>query len=287
MKPILTILESEHFSEAAAKRLSEAYQVVYWATNGMLQYESEVLWARTGKVDVARYPKLRLIASNMTDVSHLPLDECNARGIEVLSLKGLDLRDVHATAEHTISLMLQALRLGCERGGKIGRELNGAKVFVIGGGGRIGQQVRYLAASFGAIVGDCDTAYGPTAWRLDDYLPQMDIVTIHVPLNEETRGMVNAEFLAKLKPGAILVNTARHAIVDSDAILNWLRRDKQAIYAHDFADEWGPSRGEAYSEQIIGTPHIGGWTIESLHKTEELLAEKVIEWAKERTGVTV
>jgi D-3-phosphoglycerate dehydrogenase len=93
--------------------------------------------------------------------------------------------------------------------------------------------------------------------------------------------MVNAEFLSKLKPGAIVVNTARHAIVDEQAICDWIDKDEQAIYAHDFGDEWPNAH-----PRIIRTPHIGGWTIESLHKTEELLAEKVIEWAKQHAEQT-
>jgi D-3-phosphoglycerate dehydrogenase len=281
---ILAILEPEHFSEAVAWKLADSGFIVN--SSGKPTEQTEVLWARLGKVDIDRYPNVKLIACNCTDVSHLPLEECQRRGIEVLSLKGIEgLDNVHATAEHTISLMLQALRHRCDRSsGRIGRELYDKRVGLVGGKGRIGKKVTRLLLDFGANVG-----YPPrdsNAWN-NTY----DIVSIHADLNETSRGMVNAEFLSKLKPGAIVVNTARDAIVDRDAICDWLDNDQEAIYAHDFADEWAlleaslavlkrPGR-----KQIISTPHIGGWTIESLHKTEELLAEKVIEWARiQETG---
>jgi phosphoglycerate dehydrogenase-like enzyme len=116
---------------------------------------------------------------------------------------------------------------------------------------------------------------------------EFDIISIHASLNETSRGMVNAEFLSKLKPGCIVVNTARDRIVDHKSLWDWLDRDEQAIYAHDFSDEWPGDVPGSISRhpRIIGTPHIGGWTIESLHKTEELLAERVIEWAKSKLEV--
>jgi D-3-phosphoglycerate dehydrogenase len=269
MNPILAILEPEHFSEAVAWKLADSGFIVN--SSGKPAEQTEVLWARLGKVDIDRYPNVKLIACNCTDVSHLPLEECQRRGIEVLSLKGIEgLDNVHATAEHTISLMLQALRHRADRSsGRIGRELYDKRIGILGLG-RIGRQVgRTLSSGFGCWANALEIA--DLKWQLR----QCDIVSIHASLNETSRGMVNAEFLSKLKPGAIVVNTARHAIVDPDAIFDWLLRDGEAIYAHDFADEWNPPHC-----RVIGTKHIGGWTIESLHKTEELLAEKVIQWSQ-------
>jgi D-3-phosphoglycerate dehydrogenase / 2-oxoglutarate reductase len=284
MKQILTILEPEHFSPQAMERLREHFSPDEpWCAN------VEVLWTRLRVPDISRYPFLKVIACNCTDVSHLPLEECKRRGIEVLSLKGIEgLENVHATAEHTISLMLQALRHRCDRsGGRIGRELRGKTVNIVGMG-RIGCQVANLhwALGFSPRL-TWREADGDTRWG---NLLSADIITLHVPLNDETRGMVDEKFLQDLKPGCILVNTARDAIVQREAIYAWLGRDEQAIYAHDFADEWDRPevvRLADIRQQIIATPHIGGWTIESLHKTEELLAEKVIEWAKARMEVSV
>lgn len=282
----LIIAEDDHFSPVALERLRKHFNLScgFVPTNQTVG-QGEILWLRFKPFSLDRLPDLECVVCNATDVSHLPLDECQRRGIEVLSLKGIEgLDTVHATAEHTISLMLQALRHRCDRTSKrIGRELHGSNVLVIGFG-RIGTQVWELCDSFGA-----DATSG-NANDLD-LLKRADIVSIHCDLNDTSRGMVNAEFIAKLKPGCILVNTARHAIVDGDEILYWLHRDKNAIYAHDFSDEWSPFDSEQFGfgerhERIIGTPHIGGWTIESLHKTEELLAEKVIEWSKSKLEVT-
>jgi lactate dehydrogenase-like 2-hydroxyacid dehydrogenase len=284
VKPILTILEPEHFSEAALEKLDELF--LLQSPECLAERQAEVLWARLGKVDLRLYKNLKLIACNCTDVSHLPLEECQRRNIEILSLKGIEgLNNVHATAEHTISLMLQALRYWCDRSsGRIGRELHGKKVCIVGYG-RIGQLVsRKIHLGFG-VETYCATKEHFCIER-SDLWKRYDIVSIHASLNETSKGMVNAEFLSKLKPGAIVVNTARHAIVDERAIIEWLDRDSEAIYAHDFGDEWPPGSFEYLGRRIISTPHIGGWTIESLHKTEELLAEKVIEWAKEHAEQT-
>jgi D-3-phosphoglycerate dehydrogenase len=182
--------------------------------------------------------------------------------------------------------MLQALRHRANRSsGQIGSELRGKHVRILGFG-RIGRQVSKLARDFGAIV----HCVGPE-WRHFKFSEGSGdwcrIVSIHADLNPTSKGMVNAEFLSKLKPGAIVVNTARHAIVDGNAVVEWLKRDRQAIYANDFRGDLENCFVEAEAMgQIISTPHIGGWTIESLHKTEELLAEKVIEWAKQHAEQT-
>lgn len=264
MRPCLSIYEIEHFSQNAMARLQKHFDINQPWTSCV-----DVLWTRFRVPHLESYPRLKLMCANCTDVSHLPLDECERRGIEVLSLKGIEgLDNVHATAEHTISLMLQALRHRADRSsGRIGRELHGKTVAIVGYG-RIGQIVDFYLQAF-----DCCVGWDGT----DEVLADSDIVSIHASLNETSRGMVNAEFLSKLKPGCILVNTARHAIVDEEAVIDWLVNDPQAVYAHDFKGEC-----DIGGPQVIETPHIGGWTIESLHKTEELLAEKVIEWSKSR-----
>jgi D-3-phosphoglycerate dehydrogenase len=277
-KPLLQIHETEHFSESVMRRLKQHFLVMVPSDPEYYCRPSEVLWVRLKWWDseFKIFPNLKLIACNCTDVSHLPLEECQRRGIEVLSLKGIEgLDNVYATAEHTISLMLQALRHRCTRSsGRIGRELNGKKVCIVGHG-RIGRQVSAVLMEMGCTVWGFRDGLHEAPRVTTALIANADIISIHASLNETSRGMVNAEFLSKLKPGAVVVNTARHAIVDENAIFDWLLRDGEAIYAHDFADEWNPPHC-----RVIGTKHIGGWTIESLHKTEELLAEKVIQWSK-------
>jgi phosphoglycerate dehydrogenase-like enzyme len=281
MKPGLHINEKEHFGPKAMERLSKEFEVD-------VPFDASVVvsWVRLKVPDLYRFPSLKLVACNCTDTSHLPLDKFRQHGIEVLSLKGLEgLDNVHATAEHTISLMLQALRHRADRSsGRIGRELHRATICLVGGAGRVGQRVMKMLEGFECEESFCEDPTLDWGDGVEKYycaqISDADIVSIHADLNPTSKGMVNAEFLAKLKPGAILVNTARHAIVDEQAICDWIDRDEQAIYAHDFRDEWPNAH-----PRIIRTPHIGGWTIESLHKTEELLAEKVIEWAKSKMEV--
>lgn len=271
-KPVLFRPERNHFSPKAEAMLSQEFHIesIPWG-------DADVAWVRLESVDaekLRRQPRLKLVATNCTGTDHIDLEECKRRGIEVLSLQGMDLTDVHATAEHTVSLMLQALRHRCDRtSGRIGRELRGSNVGVLGEG-RIGRQVFNLCGKFRADCGWVSCGIPP--------LHFYDIVTLHVPLNDETRGMVNAEFLSKLKPNAIVVNTARDAIVHKPSLVQWIHANPDAMYVHDFKDDWPLSAFSRINEQVISTPHIGGWTIESLHKTEELLAEKVIAWEAAR-----
>jgi len=153
-----------------------------------------------------------------------------------------------------------------------GRQLSSAVVGIIGCG-HVGQQVARLCTAFGARVlahdirayDDFYRAAGVTPVPLDAILAQSDIVTIHVPLDASTRGMIGPRELARMKPSAFLVNTARGGIVDEQALKVALIEQRLAGAALDvFAVEPPVDRELLRLPTFVGTPHIGGSTEEAV-----------------------
>jgi D-3-phosphoglycerate dehydrogenase len=158
--------------------------------------------------------------------SYMNIDELKSHGIHVHTIKGYG--DT-AVAEHTIALMLAAARdiarMDREvRGGiwtpQEGLQLHGKTLGVIGLGG-IGREVAHIGKGIGMhVIGWNRTRRpGVTFAELDALLQQADVVSINLSLNDHTRGFLNAERIARMKPGAILINTARGALVDEAALI--------------------------------------------------------------------
>lgn len=142
-------------------------------------------------------------------------------------------------------------------------ELNGAVIGLIGGNGAIGTRVSELARAFGMRVlvstrsGRCPP--GAEVATLDDLLRRSDFVSIHCPLNQQTRGMLDASKLALLKPTAYLINTARGAIVDEAALIEALRAKTFAGAGLDVLDPEPPVADSPLwdLDNAVLTPHIG------------------------------
>jgi len=271
----------------------------------------DTLWIRLrNRIDrevFVRAPRLRLIVTPTTGLNHIDLEEAGRRSIRIVSLRGETafLRDVRATAEHTVALMLALLRklpaaaLHVKHGGWDrtlfqGRELFGKTVGIVGLG-RLGRIVaRYLEA-FGATVMAADpnlsleSTGGVPLVPLGELLERSDIVSIHVNLDETTASLFDASCFARLKPGAILINTARGELLDERQLLACLRSGKLAGAAVDVLcdeDATGMSgtplvEYAAAHDNLIITPHIGGYTEESLSKVELFLARRLIELVRE------
>lgn len=182
---------------------------------------------------VARCPELKHIVFLGTGpASYMNVGELNARGITVHIIKGYG--DT-AVAEHTIALMWAAARdiarMDREvRGGTWtpheGVQLNGKTLGVIGLGG-IGREVARIGAGMGmTVIGWNRTKHADIKVPLTDIdmlLAQSDVVSMNLTLGDETRGFLSAERIARMKPGVILVNTARGALVDEAALIAALR----------------------------------------------------------------
>jgi len=304
----ILVTESSRFSDAAVRILRGAGEVrlADLDRNGLLAEAgtADVLWIRLRhRIDrevLQAAPHLRIVATPTTGLNHVDMEEAARRGIQVLSLKGETdfLRDVPATAEHTIGLILSLLRhvpkaFEHAREGAWNRDLfRGAdlrgKIVGIVGYGRIGRMVaRYLTA-FGADVIatdpralEAETAVAMVA--MDDLLREADIVTMHASLSEETIGMLGHEQFGRMKAGAWFINTARGELVQEASLLEALESGRLAGAALDvLCDENSEGMGGSvlieYARQhgnLIVTPHIGGCTAESMEKTEVFLAGRV------------
>jgi D-3-phosphoglycerate dehydrogenase len=180
---------------------------------------------------VAQCPQLKHIVFLGTGAaSYMNIDELKSRGVSVHTIKGYG--DT-AVAEHTIALMFAAARDVARmdrevRGGiwtpQEGVQLLGKTLGVIGLGG-IGSEVARMGKGLGMDVTGWNRTRraGVTLVDLDTLLVKSDVVSLNLVLNDETRGFLSKERIARMKPGAILVNTARGALVDEAALLDALR----------------------------------------------------------------
>jgi (S)-sulfolactate dehydrogenase len=167
-----------------------------------------------------------------------------------------------------------------------GREAHG-KVLGVVGFGSIGRVTARKAAALGMrVVGyDPQVAPGDPAWTLahaqprdlDRLLAESDVVSLHLPLVEATRGLFGRERLARMKPGAVLVNTARGGIVDEAALAALLRDGHLAGAALDVFAQEPLAAGSPLDSapRLLLTPHIAGVTAESNERVSALIAERV------------
>jgi len=257
---------------------------------------------------LAAAPRLRVIASPTTGTDHIDLDAAEARGIRVVTLRGETafLSSIRATPEHTWALLLALARHlpaaaaashagPWDRDALRGTELAGKRLGIFGFG-RVGRIVAAFGAAFEMSVFAYDTAPNPApgvtmVGSLAELLEVSDVLLIHVPLDASTVGAIGAAQLARLPAGALLVNTARGAIVDEQAVVDALGSGRLAGAAVDVLDgERVPEALRAsplllyagsHPDRAIVTPHIAGATWESMHRTEVFLAERLRElvWA--------
>jgi phosphoglycerate dehydrogenase-like enzyme len=234
-----------------------------------------------------RLPRLEMIAQTAGGGSHLDLAAATERGILVTGTKGASA----STAELTVALMLAAMRripygdaeLRAGRWSQfVGRELAGKRLGVVGLG-RIGSQVARVCAAMGmevrgwspSLTAERAEAVGAQSQDLDALLAESDVVTVHMRLTPTSRGTLNRERLALLKPSALFVNTARAALVDEGALIEMLQDGRLWGAALDvYAEEPLPPNHPLLAlPNVVLTPHIG-WVAEDSYR---VFIEGVVE----------
>jgi phosphoglycerate dehydrogenase-like enzyme len=299
----IRVLEPEGFPEAALDRLRSAGTV---ETGPAEEADPAVraifirLARRIGADVHALYPNLRWIVSPTTGLNHIDVAYFAERGVDVISLRGRTefLDRIHATAEFTLALALalyrdlsaadRAVRRGeWDRYPHKGRELHGKTVLILGYG-RIGRLVAPLYQAFGCRVLAHDCLPGrvpePLACDYPAALEEADILSVHIPLEPATTGLVDAALLGRLPHSAVVINTSRGEIVEQEALLRALEEKRLAGAALDVLQgEPAPlspelrARIEALGGRLLITPHIGGFTHESLEAVELFIAEAFLE----------
>ena len=236
---------------------------------------------------------VKMLAVAFTGLDHVDLKYCEERGIKVQNCAGYA---TTAVAELTFGLLLDlcrnigkcdtAARNGGTKAGLIGFELEGRTMGIVGTGA-IGARVAKLAAAFGMDV----IAYSRTPGKvagvryvsLEELLAQADVVSLHVPLTDETRGMIGAEELALMKKTAVLVNTARGPVVDTKALADALNSGRIAGAAIDVFDKEPPLDADEpliNAKNTVVTPHVAFATDESMIKRAEIEFRNIAEFIK-------
>jgi len=247
-------------------------------------------------------PNLRVVVSPTTGLDHIDLEAARSRGVEVLSLKGETeyLRGIPATAELSWGLLLGLIRRipfafqqvckgGWDRDPFRGHDLRG-RILGIVGLGRIGCMMASFAHAFGmrVMAFDPHPERVPLDVELVDFnhvLRVSDVVTIHVPLQAETRGLISTEQFQLMKEEALLINTSRGGIVDERALLGALKSGQIAGAALDVLEMEQLQRCDGAAslalieyarnhQNVLITPHIGGASMDSMAKTEIYMAKK-------------
>jgi glyoxylate reductase len=240
-------------------------------------------------------PSVRHVASYGVGVNHVDLAACRARGVLVTNTPGV-LTD--ATADHALALLLAAARRVAEGdrvvraggwrevtpGFMLGTEVTGKTLGIVGFG-RIGQAVARRALGFSMKVlytGPRAVAFeGATRVSLDELLAQSDFVSLHTPLTPDTESLISRERIARMRRGAILVNTARGAVVDDAALAEALASGHLAAAGLDvFRDE--PRVPAAYLAlpSVVLTPHLGSGSRETRAAMTRLVLEDAVRYVR-------
>jgi glyoxylate reductase len=240
-------------------------------------------------------PTVRHVASYGVGVNHLDLDACRARRVLVTNTPGV-LTD--ATADHAMALLLAAARRVAEgdrvvrAGGwravdpafMLGAEVTGKTLGIVGFG-RIGQAMARRAAGFEMrlLYASPRAVDFPGARQVpvDALLAESDFVSLHCPLTPQTENLISRERIARMKRGAIVVNTARGAVVEDGALAEALRSGQVAAAGLDvFRDE--PRVPAAYLglDNVVLTPHLGSGSRETRAAMARLVLEDVLRFAK-------
>ena len=264
--------------------------------------EADAIMVRSAQMhDMVLPEKLLAVARAGAGVNNIPLNRCAEEGIVVFNTPG-------ANANGVVELALCGMLLGCrdvvggiewvqtikdegdvakkvEKGKSkfAGHEIKGKKLGVIGLGA-IGGPLANAAVKLGMEVYGCDPFISiDAAWHLDsniirvknreDIFAQCDIISVHVPLLDDTRGMINEKTIAMMKEGVIVLNFARDALVDDDAMEAALKSGKVKRYITDF-----PNDRTAGMEGVVAIPHLGASTEESEDNCAKMAVKQVMNY---------
>ena len=296
-------VEKEKLLALAEEKLEGKVEIVYYDTRVT---DTETLIERAKDADILAFSNLpfkkevlehcdnlKMISVAFTGVDHVAMDYCRERGILVSNCAGYSNT---AVPELVFGMVLnlyryiiecnQAVREGKDKTGLVGQELEGKKFGVIGTGA-IGLRTAAIANAFGCQV----LAYsrtkkeipGVTYVDMDTLLSSCDIVSLHSPLNSETKGLIGKEELAKMKPSAILINTSRGPVVDSAALADALNNGRLAGAGIDVFEAEPPIAKDhplLTAKNVIATPHVAFATKEALEKRAVIVFDNVDKWLK-------
>ncbi|HSB10551.1 MAG TPA: phosphoglycerate dehydrogenase [Blastocatellia bacterium] len=249
---------------------------------------------------IERARALRVIGRAGTGVDNIDVSAATRRGVVVMNAAA---GNTVTTAEHTMAMLLSLARqipqaASSTKAGRweknrfLGVELMG-KILGVVGLGRIGAAVAERARAFGMSVLGYDPYFtreaagelGVEMVALNDLLARADFITLHTPLTDETRGIIDEAAIDRMKPGVRLINCARGGLIDERALVNAIRSGKVAGAALDvFEQEPTPADNPLLAlDEVIATPHLGASTTEAQLGVATMIAEQVLDYLKHGT----
>ncbi|MGB4379652.1 MAG: NAD(P)-dependent oxidoreductase [Limnochordia bacterium] len=254
---------------------------------------------------IAKCGKLKFISIAFTGFDHVDIEQCRRQGVAVSNASGYA---VEAVVETTIGLMIstmrrfkeaeQRCRSGGTKAGLVGPLLAGKTVGVIGTGS-IGSAVIRLLNAFGSrVLGYSPSDKPPEEVQRVGYekvslgrlLAESDVVTLHCPLNDSTRGLIGAREIAMMKDGAYLFNLARGPVVDSHALAEALNTGKLSGAGVDVYENEPPlplDHPLPSAKNTVALPHIAWYSQQSLERRAEIAFENIQCWMAGRQQNTV
>lgn len=234
-------------------------------------------------------PELRVVARCGVGLDNVDLEAARERSIPVVYAPG---STTDTVAEHTLMLMLALSRRLCALSGAVadgrwearagydGTELKGKKLGVVGLGA-IGRRVAALAEAFGMHIRYSNRSAREVPYErlaLEELLKESDVVSIHLRLTERTHHLLGGRELALTKPGALLINTSRGAVIDQCALAAALQEGRLGGFAADVLEEEPPDPSEELlkSERVLITPHVAALTEETYREMCVRTAKNVL-----------
>ena len=256
-----------------------------------------------GEAELARLPRLRLICVSATGTNNIDHAAARRRGIPVKNVVGYSTPSV---AQHVFALLLELTNRVAEHNARVQEgawsrspdwsftvgaipELAGKRMGLVGLGA-IGARVAAIARAFGMEVVACrkhperGAPEGVRLGALAEVFRESDVVSLHVPLTDETRHLVHADRLRLMKPTAFLINTGRGPLIDEAALATALREGRLAGAGLDVLTEEPPRHGSPLIglPNCIITPHMAWATREARRRLIEGVARNIAEWMEER-----
>lgn len=296
MKKMFTYHCLNNISEVGLKHMPDDFKEVDSID------EADAILVRSANMKDMELPD-RIIAIGRAGagVNNIPLDVCSEKGIVVFNTPGANANGVK---ELVIAGMLLASRdivggiewlekqestedlpkkVEKQKQQFAGNEISGKKLGIIGLGA-IGVMVANAAVNLGMKVFGYDPFISvQAAWSLsrnirhvtdiNEIYSDCDYITIHVPLSNDTRGMIGKEAISKMKEGVVLLNFARDALVDEDAIIEGLKSGKVKKYVTDFV-----TPAVAHAKNTLVTPHLGASTLESEENCAEMAVNEIVDY---------
>ncbi len=239
-------------------------------------------------------PNLKHISVGFTGVDHIPLDYCKNNNIVVSNSQGYA---TIPTAELAVSLMLMRTRYiteteqRCKEGktkeGLVGYELSNKTVGIVGTG-MIGKQVAKMLSGFNVnLLGysrsenEESIDLGIKYTSLEELFEKSDFISLHVPLNSETKGMINKKLISLMKENAILINCARGPVIDDKALVEALNNGKirgAGVDVYEIEPPLPTNHIYTTAKNITMTPHIAFASIESMERRAEIVFKNVYQF---------